>query len=291
MPGGLDDDQVVPGGLARGDDVVEVVGELAARVAGGEGPVEDHAGGDGVHPDAVAQQRAAAAAGGVDGEDGDPHLVLAVAAQPAHQLVGEGGLAGAAGAGDAEHRDPAVLGRVPDRGGEPLVGAGLEHGDGPGERGLVPGEERVEVGLLGGEVDVALADEHVDHAGEAQPLAVLRAEDAHPALGEQLDLVRDDHPAAPAVHLHVPGAALGEPLHQVAEVLDVAALVGGDRHAAHVLLQCRGHHLVHAAVVTEVHHLGALALQQAAHDGDRRVVAVEQAGGGDEAHRVHRYVE
>jgi hypothetical protein len=43
--------------------------------------------------------------------------------------------------------------------------------------------------------------------------------------------------------------------------------------------------------VAEVDHLDALALEDPPHDVDRGVVAVEQAGGGDEAHRVHRAVE
>jgi hypothetical protein len=40
----------------------------------------------------------------------------------------------------------------------------------------------------------------------------------------------------------------------------------------------------------EVDDLGAHALQDAPHDVDGRVVAVEQAGGGDEAHLVRRAV-
>jgi hypothetical protein len=43
--------------------------------------------------------------------------------------------------------------------------------------------------------------------------------------------------------------------------------------------------LVDAAVVAEVDDLGALGLDQPAHDVDRGVVAVEQAGGGDESQR------
>ena len=40
------------------------------------------------------------------------------------------------------------------------------------------------------------------------------------------------------------------------------------------------------AVVAEVDHLRALPLDQPPHDVDRGVVAVEQAGGGDEAQRA-----
>ena len=42
--------------------------------------------------------------------------------------------------------------------------------------------------------------------------------------------------------------------------------------------------------MAEVDHLGAGGLQDAAHDVDRGVVAVEQRGGGDEAHLVGGFV-
>ena len=136
------------------------------------------------------------------------------------------------------------------------------------------------------EVDVAVADQLVDHSGQAEPLPVLRAEDVHAARAQQLDLVGDDDPAATAEDPDVAGAALGQPLDEVAEVLDVPALVGADRHALHVLLHGGGHHLLDAAVVPEVDHLAALGLQDPPHDRDRRVVAVEQARRGHEPHRV-----
>jgi hypothetical protein len=81
-----------------------------------------------------------------------------------------------------------------------------------------------------------------------------------------------------------------EEIHHVLEVLDVAALVGGDGDALHVLLQRRRDDLLDRAVVAEVDHLGAGRLQDAPHDVDRGVVAVEQRGGGDEAHLVLRLV-
>src|SRR5690606_33524833 len=44
--------------------------------------------------------------------------------------------------------------------------------------------------------------------------------------------------------------------------------------------------LTHRAIVPEVDHLGALRLQDAAHDLDGGVVSVEQRGGGHKAHAV-----
>jgi hypothetical protein len=58
----------------------------------------------------------------------------------------------------------------------------------------------------------------------------------------------------------------------------------------HVFLQRGGDDLFHAAVVAQVDDLGTHALQDAPHDVDGCIVAVEQAGGGDEAHLVRRAV-
>ena len=63
-----------------------------------------------------------------------------------------------------------------------------------------------------------------------------------------------------------------------------------DGDALHVLLDRGGDDLVDRAVVAEVDDLGARGLHDAAHDVDRGVVAVEQRGGGDEAHLVPRPV-
>ena len=108
----LDDDQVEAGGLQHVDHVVEVLGQLVGA-AGGEGAEEDTVAVEGVHPDPVAEQRSATlATGRVDGDHRDPELVLLVDAEPAYDLVGQGGLAGAAGAGDAQHGHGAA-GRPP----------------------------------------------------------------------------------------------------------------------------------------------------------------------------------
>jgi hypothetical protein len=82
-------------------------------------------------------------------------------------------------------------------------------------------------------------------------------------------------------------AALGpQAIDQVAEELVVAALVRGDGDALHVLLDDRGDDLLDRSVVAEVDDLAALRLEDAPHDVDGRVVPVEQAGRGDDAHRV-----
>lgn len=59
-----------------------------AGAAGGQGPEEHAVAVGGVHPDAIIQESAAAAAPGrVHGENRDAQLVLLVDAEPADQLI------------------------------------------------------------------------------------------------------------------------------------------------------------------------------------------------------------
>ena len=67
----------------------------------------------------------------------------------------------------------------------------------------------------------------------------------------------------------------------------ISALVVGQALAGGVSGGKGGRHdLVDRTVVAEMDHLGAHALQDATHDVDRRVVAVEQARGRHETHFV-----
>ena len=85
-------------------------------------------------------------------------------------------------------------------------------------------------------------------------------------------------------------AALTQQIDHVFEVFDMAALVRTDGNALHVFLQSGSDHLVNRAVVAEVYHFSAHALQDAAHDVDGGVVAVKQTGGSDKAHLVGGFV-
>ena len=182
------------------------LGQLG-RAAGGQRAEQDLRRVDGVHADAVAEQRAAAAAaGGVDGEHRDAELVLLVEAEAADQLVGERRLARAAGAGDAEHghraaRRPPPGARRADAAVEPTE---LEGGDGAGQRAA--GRRRAaRRGRRRGSATGStshVGDDRVDHRGQAEALAVLGGEDPGDAVGLELgDLARDDHAAAAAVDL------------------------------------------------------------------------------------------
>ena len=64
-----------------------------------------------------------------------------------------------------------------------VVGARLQDRDRAGQRGLVARDQRRQVDRRSRQVDVAVADQLVDHPGQAQPLPVVRAEDAHAARG------------------------------------------------------------------------------------------------------------
>ena len=295
--GGLDDHQVEPARLAGGDDVGQGGADLAAGVARGQAAHEDALlpgpWPDGVHADAVAQQRAAGlAAAGVDADDGHAQRVVLVEPQAADQLVRQARLAGAASAGDAQHG--CFLRRRGGLDGLHQLGIGLavlQRGDELRQRaprgfGLaLDGFDLL--GCVAGDVLVAAHHHLADHSSQAHALAVLGAVDAAHAVVVQLaDLGRHDHAAAAAEHLDVRAAALFQQVDHVLEVFDVAALVAADGDALSVFLQGGGHHVVDAAVVAQVDHFGAHALQDAAHDVDGGVVAVEQRCGGDEAHLV-----
>jgi len=129
----------------------------------------------------------------------------------------------------------------------------------------------------------------LDHAGEPQPAAVLGRVDLLDATTlERLDLARGDR--APAAHHHadVAAAALAQHVHHVGEVLVVAALVGAHSDRIGVLVDGGAHDVGDAAVVAEVHHLGAARLQEPPDHVDRGVVAVEERGGRHEAQRRPR---
>lgn len=180
--GRLQDHQVVSGGLARGHDAVDIAGQFVPA-PGGERPEEEVVAVERVHPDAVAEQRATAApAGRVDGEDRDAQFVLLVRSQPAHQFVGERGFPRTAGARDAEDRHRArrrgVGEGLPIGGGQ---GALLETGDRARQGRSFAREHGVEHRGRDGEVVVAVADQPVDHARQAEPLSVLGEKMVTPA--------------------------------------------------------------------------------------------------------------
>src|SRR5690606_34415829 len=153
----------------------------------------------------------------------------------------------APGAGDAQHGDGAP-GRLGGVALAVLLGQppGLGPADRTGHRGALPRQRPVDLGGAGlPEVVVAVGQDAVDHARQAQPLAVLRAEDRHPRGAQALDLLGDDDSPAAADDPDVPGTGRAQLLHEVLEVLDVATLVGRHRHAVGVLVEDRVDDLLH----------------------------------------------
>ena len=110
--------------------------------------------------------------------------------------------------------------------------------------------------------------------------------DALDAVGfEFADLLGRDRAAATGEHADVRGVAFTQHVDHVFQVLDMPALVAGQGDGVGVFLQRGADHVLDRTVVPEMDDFRALCLDQAAHDVDRRVVPVEQAGGGDEAQR------
>jgi hypothetical protein len=297
--GGLDHDQVEAGHFASRDHVRQGLGDFAAGVARRQRAHVDIRMLDRVHADAVAQQRAAGAlARGVDRDHGDFLRIVLVEAEAADQLVGQRGLAGAAGAGDTKCGNCGRRRRKCDRLFQQRLprllrpGAAFQRGDDLRQiaqaLGAVGDFQRLQLLRRAlAQIDVAARHHVVDHALQAHGLAVLDRIQVGHAIGMEVRrLGRHDDAAATAEDLDVRAAALPEQVDHVLEVFDVAALVGRHRDALHVFLQSRVDDLIHRTVVAEVDHLGAGRLQDAPHDVDRGVMAVEQRGGGDEAHLV-----
>ena len=134
---------------------------------------------------------------------------------------------------------------------------------------------------------VAAHDHLADHPSKAHFLTVFRAENAHAMFGQRTDFRRYDHAAAAAKHLNVLTTSGLEQIHHVREIFVVPALVRADGDALRILLKCGCHYFVYGSVVAQMDDFGAHALQNAAHDVDRGVVAVKQTGCRYKTHLVY----
>ena len=147
------------------------------------------------------------------------------------------------------------------------------------------------LGRKTGQVLVAAHHHLANHAGQAHLLAILGAVNTRYPIGMQLaDFRRHNHAAAAAKHLDVRAAPAFKQVHHVFEILDVSALIRTDGDALRVFLQGGGDNLVNAAVVSQMNHFCAHALQDAPHDVDGRVVPVKQTGSRHKTHLVLRAV-
>ncbi len=92
---------------------------------------------------------------------------------------------------------------------------------------------------------------------------------------ELLDFVRCNRAATAHDDADVRRTEVLRHRHHVLEVLDVPALVRTAGDPVGIFLQRGPHDVGDAAVVAEVHDLGAMRLQEPADDVDRGIVAVE----------------
>ena len=101
----LEDDEVIAGVFTDVDGFLYMCAEGPVAVACGQAAHIGAGAGNGVHPDAIAQQGAAGLfLGGVDGDHGEC-LIRETVQVTADELVCHGGFAGAAGACDADDGD------------------------------------------------------------------------------------------------------------------------------------------------------------------------------------------
>ena len=134
-----------------------------------------------------------------------------------------------------------------------------------------------------GRVEICPRHHVVDHALQAEALAVRGRIEPLDAIGVELvHFLFCYNTAAAAENLDTPRAALMQQIDGIFEIFDMAALIGADGDALHILLDRGGDDFVDRAIVAEMDHFGARRLQDAPHDVDGRVMPVEQARRGHE---------
>jgi len=285
---GLQHDQVELRGFEDVERFLHVTRQGQIRLACGQGTHVHPVRVDGVHADAVAEQRPAGfSLGRVDAHQRDA-LLGEVDQEPPHKLVHHGGFARPAGAGDAQHGDDREVGLDVCKGGAEGFGVVLRGRDAPGQVAHVAlGQPRggaVQSVQVGDRAEVGSLNQVVDHALQPHGPSIVRVVDAlNPVIVQFLNFFRKDGAAATTKDADVPRAPLVQQVLHVLEVLHVPALVGGHGDGLGVFLDGRGDHLVHAAVVPQVDDFASGFLHDPPHDVDGGVVAVKQARGGDDA--------
>ena len=285
---GLQHDQVEFCGLEDVKRFLHMTRQGQIGLPGGQGTHVHPVRVNGVHADAVAEQRPAGLSlGRIDAYQRDA-LLGEVDQEAPHELVHHGRFSRPAGAGDAEHGDDGKVGLDVRKGGAEGFGVVLRGRDAPGQVAHVAlGQPRggaVQVVQVGDRVEVRALDQVVDHALQPHGPSVVGVVDAFDAVVVQLlNFFRQDGASAAAKNSDVPCAPLVQQVLHVFEVLHVPALVGGHGDGLGVFLNGRGDHLVHAAVVPQVDDLTSGFLHDPPHDVDGGVVAVKQARGGDDA--------
>ncbi len=239
---------------------------------------------EGIHPDAVAEERASGLAlGGVHRKYGH-RLVRKIQDKPADELVHQTGLAGSACTGNAQYRNLSLQvflaqGTEQD---VRLIGKVLNGRYQPGHSPEISFFNGLDLPVEGAAcLKVALCQQVVDHALQAHLSSVIRAVDPADAISVEFLYFRgQDGAAATTKNLDVAAIALLEQIVDILEKFVVSTLIGGNGNALHVLLDGSLDDLQGRAVVPHVDDLCSTALHDAPHDVDGGIVPVKQGRGG-----------
>jgi hypothetical protein len=128
---------------------------------------------------------------------------------------------------------------------------------------------------------ITLLYQVIDHALQSHRTAIVWVINARNAMSVQVgDFLGQNGSAAATKYFDMSRSALFQQIVHVFEILIVTALVAGHGNGLRVLLNGAIDHLIHAAVVTQMDDFATGALDDAAHDIDRGIVAIEKRGGG-----------
>ncbi|CAI8277634.1 MAG: Uncharacterised protein [Flavobacteriia bacterium] len=158
------------------------------------------------------------------------------------------------------------------------IGIILKGRDHARHRTIVVRVERLHFLLKGfAQLEITFFDQIVDHALQPHGPAVVRTVDTRYPIGHQfLDLLRQDDAASSAEYFDVLGPCFLEQIDHEFEVLIVTALVGSHGNGLRIFLYRGMDHFLYAAVVSEMDHFTARRLNDAPHDVDGCIVAIEQ---------------
>ena len=137
------------------------------------------------------------------------------------------------------------------------------------------------------QIHIASSNHRCNHALQAHALPVFwRKNFSHAIVVQIFNFARNNHPTAATKYFNMRSAAFLEQIDHVLEEFDMPALVAAHGDALHVFLNCRGDDFFDRAIVAEMDHFRTHALQNAAHDVNRCVVTVEEAGRRHESNPI-----
>ena len=281
---GLDDDEIEVRQLQQANGVPECSARRTVLTARGERTHENVRRGERVHANAIAEQCSArATTGRIHRDDGDV-AIRKMAHEPLQQLIVETRLAGAAGAGQSHDRN-AVL-HFRQRPADRLIIALFQRRDGLRNLSMITRIQRRE--CKGRSHRISHALQHViDHPVQTEATTIFGRVDPLDSMTlERFDFVRRNGAATAHDDANVTHVQLAQHVHHVREVLVMATLIRGHGDGVRILLDGGAHDLGDAAVMTEMHHLCAVRLEQAPDHVDRCVVTVEQRRRRHETQRL-----